>query len=643
MSAGTSGWGVASEHGFFAELKRRHVVRVAIAYVIAGWLIVQVATQVFPFFRIPDWAVRLVVLLLIIGFPIAVAFAWIFELTPEGLRRTTSVDAPDARTPHEHHSIAQKLNVIIIVVLVLAVAVTGWRLYTVKHPEPGVRVVTAAAGPAAASSQGAHTARVAPNAQPSPIVPVPAATIPAKSVAVLPFANDSGNKSEQFFSDGLSADLITALSQFNGLKVISRNSAFQFRDSSDSSAEIGKLLGVAHLLEGSVQRAGDEVRITATLVNAANGSVVWTQRYDKPYKDLFKLQDAITRAVADALKTQLVTTPGAVLQSDRPPSGSLAAWTAYQHGNADAVRGTEAGLRQAIAAYAKAIRLDPDYAAAYAQLSVAWCNLAGVFLSGEARSQALAKAQAAAATALKLDPDSASAHGAHAFLLSFAMDWTGAEAELRRVLQLAPNSADGMSSLATVVATLGHNRRAVGLTRRALASNPRNAPGYTNLATYLAALGRVDAARKAINKAIVLRPDSVDEHASLAIIETQAGNANAALAAARKEPPGPWHDIAMALAFQIGPDRAAADAALQTLIAHDAHGAPYQIAEVYALRGDADSTFMWLDRAFAGRDPGIKYLLSDPFILRFRHDPRFAAFCNKVGLPTTTDAVAIQP
>jgi TolB-like protein/tetratricopeptide (TPR) repeat protein len=632
---------MADRPGFFEELKRRHVVRVAIAYVIAAWLIVQVATQLFPFFRIPDWAVRLVVLLLVIGFPAAVAFAWIFELTPEGLRRTAPADSPEARSDPQHHSIGQKLNVIISVILALAVAVTGWRLYAVQHVKTGA--VAAATMPTTAPARAASAAPPAPKAPArGPVFPVPATSIPAKSVAVLPFANERGAKDQQFFSDGLSEDLITALSQFAGLKVISRESAFQFRNSKDSSAKIGKLLGVAHLLEGSVQRSGDEVRITATLVDASDGTVLWTQHYDKPYKDLFALQDDITHSVANALKAKLLSTPGAVVQSDRPPSGNLDAYAALQHGDAYMDLGTEAGCRAAIAAYGRAIRLDPRYAVAYAGLSNAWGNLAGSFLSGDPRKQAREKEKAAVDTALKLDPDSSRAHRAHANLLMAAMDWSGAEAEFQRAARLAPNDAGALGSLASVVAALGQNRRAVDLARKSLASNPRNAVEYTNLSGYLAALGHLDAARKAIDTAIALQPGSADQYATLAMVEIQAGNAKAALAAAQKEPPGAWHDVAIALALQIGSDKKAADAALRKLIAEQAGGASYQIAEVYALRGDADNTFKWLDRAWGNRDPGISYLLSDPFILRYRNDPRFAAFCRKVGLPTTTDAVAMK-
>ncbi|HET7931615.1 MAG TPA: tetratricopeptide repeat protein, partial [Rhodanobacteraceae bacterium] len=563
-----------------------------------------------------DWppaVERYLILALIVGFFVVLVLAW-----------------------YHGEKGAQRIGGMEIMILALLLAIGGgliWRFGAVAKA-PHVMQVAKTTTPAASVEQA--PAKTSPS--------IPAAGIPEKSVAVLPFANMSGDPKQQFFSDGLSEDLINTLSQYQGLKVISRDSAFQFRDSKDSSAKIGKLLGVAHLLEGSVQRAGDEVRITATLVDAANGSIVWSQRYDKPYTDLFKLQDAITDAVATALRTQLVTAPGAVLQTDRPPSGSLAAYTAYQQGNADSGQGTEAGFRKAIADYQTAIRLDPNYAAAYARLAAGWLNLGGAFLADPGKiAQAYAKARAAVATSLKLDPDSASGHDARSNLLTNVdMDWDGAEIEARRMLQLAPTNAGAKYALATRLATLGRVLDAVKLTRQALTSDPRNANWYNWLGGYLTSLGRLDEATTAANRAIALQPGAIDFHEQLAVIAVLRGQPKVALAAAQKEPSGPWHDIAMALALQIGPDRKSADAALQSLITKYPKTAPYQIAEVYALRKDPDTMFQWLDRAWSNRDPGIANLLYDPFILRYRNDPRFAAFCKKVGLPTTTDAVAIK-
>ncbi|HET7930060.1 MAG TPA: hypothetical protein VFL63_01545 [Rhodanobacteraceae bacterium] len=470
-----------------------------------------------------------------------------------------------------------------------------------------------------------------------------ASAIPEKSVAVLPFSNDSGDPGQQFFSDGLSENLINALSQFAGLKVISRNSAFQFRGSKDTSAQIGKALGVAHLLEGSVQRQGGDVRITATLVNAPDGSILWSQRYDRPYHDLFALQDEITSAAAAALQVELLTTPGAVLQSDRPPSGNLAAYAAYQHGVAYDALGTERDFQHAIDAYAEATRLDPKYAAAWAQLSSTLVNRAVQFQGGVQAAQAIADARKAADTALALDPDLSLAHRARANLWQLVdMDWRGAEVEAQRALLLAPNDAGAKFGVAYISPALGQVQRAVELARQALLVDPRHARWYEWLSYYLAGTGQLDQARQAIETAIALRPHGSANYAQLTVIEILRGDPAAALAAARKEPPGIWHDIAMSLALQVGPDRAAADAALDAFTKAHADDAAYQLAEMYALRKDPDAVFKWLDRAWSNRDSGVFLLLSDPLILRYRHDPRFAAFCRKIGLPATTDAVAMK-
>jgi TolB-like protein/tetratricopeptide (TPR) repeat protein len=466
--------------------------------------------------------------------------------------------------------------------------------------------------------------------------PHPAAFAPAaRSIAVLPFVNMSGDQNQQYFSDGVSEDLIVALSQFPGVKVIGHTSSFQFRDSKEDSRNIGAKLGVAHLLEGSVRRSGDMVRVSAELINTADGSAQWSERYDRPYKELFALQDEITRAVAMALRTKLMPGEHAVAQSDKPPSGSLEAYNALLQGRFYFSRITEADMRKAIEYYTQATELDPNYALAWSFLSRTWSSLSADFLEGAPAQSAYAKARAAADRALTLSPDLAFAHLARADLLEFAdFDWRAAEAEYRQALALAPNDAPAQFGLGQLLATLGDADQAIELTRQALATEPLRANVYYWLGNYYLGINRLDEAERAIRRAIELQPAAQSFHAQLAIIEIKRGRAQEALAAAQQEPPGAWKDAALALAQQVGPDRSAADAALRTLIDKNASLAPYQIAQVYALRDDAKETFEWLDRAWTDRDSGIQYLLLDPFILRYRDDPRLAAFCRKVGLPT---------
>ena len=463
----------------------------------------------------------------------------------------------------------------------------------------------------------------------------------SKSVAVLPLKNESGDPNQQYFTDGISEDLITALSQVPGLKVIGRASSFHFRDSNEDSKSIGAKLGVVHLIEGSVRRAGDTVRVSAELINAADGSTQWSDRYDRPYKDLFALQDEITRAVAAALKARLLAGGGSAAQSDRPPSGKLEAYTALLQGRFYSQRISEAGFHKAIDQFSSAVQLDPDYALAWSELARALDALAENYLGGSVAQQTYAKAQAAAERALALAPDLAAPHVAQGYLLQrVRFDSRAARAEFERAVQLAPDDLEAKFALGNQLASIGQVERAVELTREVLSIDPMNSRRLDWLAIYLTALGRLDEAEHAVRKAIELSPDSDSFAATLTGIAVQRGDARAAATAAERSPPGSWRTIALAWAYQIGPDRAAADAALRTLIDQQGDASAFQVAEVYALRNDADKTFEWLEHAWTTRDPGVTSLLHDPWIARYRSDPRFAAFCQKVGLPTPAEVQA---
>jgi TolB-like protein/Flp pilus assembly protein TadD len=589
---------------FLARLKQRKLVQWALAYVAAAFALLQGIDIVAQRFGWPDVVERSLIIAICVGFFMVLLLAW-----------------------YHGERGAQKVSGIELLILALLLGIGGGALWRFAD------------APTAATAVAAE-----PAGTPAGIQPVPAASIPQKSVAVLPWANESGDKDQQYFSDGLSEDLITALSQFAGLKVISRDSSFHFRHSNDSSREIGAKLGVAHLLEGSVQKLGDEVRISAELVNCADGSTLWSQHYDRPYKDLFALQDDITKSVAAALKAKLLEGGGAVVQSDRPPSGNLAAYTAYQRGVAYATLGTATGQHQAIAQFDQAIRLDPRYAQAYAASSVAWQGLAGSFdTDAVAVRNEIAQARAAADMALQLDPELAFAHEALAGLMAaFDFNWTGALAESQRAMKLAPGDSGAKAGLAAIQARLGQISSAVELDRQALGSTPLSAGGYFGLGRKLVGLGQLDEAESALRQSIKLTSGASRPHAYLAMIEVLRGDAAAALSAAQKTPAGFWHDFAVTLALQIGTDRAAADAALKNAIDKYSSNDAYQIADIYAVRKDPDNMFKWLDRAVANRDAGVELLLFDPLILRYQHDPRFAVFCKKVGLPTTTDAKAMS-
>lgn len=454
----------------------------------------------------------------------------------------------------------------------------------------------------------------------------------AASIAVLPLTNEIGEADQRYFSDGISEDLITALAQFPGLKVIGRSSSFQFRDSKEDSRSIGRKLGVAHLLEGSVRKSGDLIRVSTELIDTSDGSTQWSQRYDRPYKDLFALQDEITRAVAGELKTKLLPDGHAAEQSERPPGGNLEAYNAMLQGRFYSRRNTEADVRKAIELLTQATQLDPRYAFAWSQLAFAWTGFGAQYLGGAPSRDAYVQAREAADHAIALSPDLAAGHLARGFLLQSAdLDWRGAQAEYHRAAELAPDDGNAQFSLGNQLAIHGDLQQAIELTRQALVTDPLRADWHGALTSYLLALNHLDEAQNAFRRAIELQPGAI--HFVPTVIEIKRGDAAAALQAAQQEPSGVYQDVALALALQIGSDRNAADAALRTLIEKHAGSTGYQIAEVYALRNDGKATFEWLDRAWSDRDSGIQQLLFDPFILRFRGDPRFAAFCRKVDLP----------
>jgi len=582
------------------RLRERKLVQWALAYIAAAFALIQVIDVVAQRFGWPDALERVLILALVLGFFVTLVLAWYHG--EKGAQKITSTE-------------------LAILTLLLGIGVVLiWRM----AQAPGV----------------ATTPNVRAGAKES------ATSIPDKSIAVLPLMNESGEKDQQYFSDGLSEDLITALSQFAGLKVIARESSFKFRNSGDNAKTIGAKLGVAHLLEGSVQRAGDVVRVSATLIKAADGSAIWSQHYDRPYKDLFALQDDITQQVAVALKAELMGAADARVksQSDRPPGGSVAAYDALLDGNFNAAQESETSLRKAVVAFQRATAQDPAYAMAYARLSMAWTELAGTVLDSASpeRPQAIAEARKAADTALRLDPDLAETHVARGFLMAWALlDWRGAEVEFNKALAIDPGNRDAMHLLADTLATLGRAEDAIRLDQRVLETNPLDAGTYAALAYFYSGLWQLDDAEHAIRRAIALQPDGIANQANLALVLVQRGDAKDALQAAKAETTAGNRAWALALAYAASADRTAAGAALKDFIARFADDMAYNIAEVYAYRRQPDQAFVWLDRARDQNDGGIQYLLYDPFLLHYKDDPRFAAFCKKVGLPTTTDANAM--
>jgi TolB-like protein/Tfp pilus assembly protein PilF len=588
---------------FLAELRKRKVFQVAIGYLAVAWLLVQVTATILPAFDLPIWTLRLVVLLFALGFPVALLMAWSLELTPDGVKLDVSTTAGK--------------GMLAIAAALMAVAL-GWFFHGLVLPAPHATQVAATSA----------TATPAPR------------KVDARSIAVLPLVNASNDPDQQFFSDGLSENLINSLSRYDGLKVIGRISAFQFRDSKDDSATIGRKLGVAYLLNGSVQRAVDVVRISVSLTNAADGSTLWAEHYDRPYKDLFALQDEIAQSVANVLQARLL--PGiAARQSDRPPSGNMDAYAAYLRAMQFFYQG--ASLEE-IKYQTLATHLDPAYAAAWAHLSVAWARL-GFNGSGEEAQDAYRQARFAADKALALAPDLGLAHAVRGNLLLGAdFDWQGALAEFRRGVELAPEIGAIHSGYSRALAATGRLQTAIVEKRLALSIDPRMVPERFRYVDLLIAAGRLDEAEKEVKAGIELSGYTSSQPYYRLRFALLRGDAKAAQEAATQTSTD-VRDLSLALAAQIGHDRMAADAALAKLFRdHDDLGArqPYELASLYALRGEVDKTVESLDRTWANRDIAIHQVLYDPVMLRFRDEPKFIAFCKKIGLPPPSDSEALS-
>ena len=575
---------------FFQRLKERKLVQWALAYVAAAFALLQGLDIIAQQFGWPENVRRGSTLALVVGFVVTLVLAWYHG--ERGKQRVTGTE---------------------VFVLALLVSLGGllvWR-FTNSSPAPGVAPVSA----------------IVPN------------VIPEKSIAVLPFENLTDDKNAAYFAEGIQDEILTKLASIADLKVISRTSTRRFKSAPDNVREIAQQLGVAHLLEGSVQKSNDQVRVNVQLINAIKDSHVWAETYDREFKDIFGVEGEIATTIADTLQVKLTGTAKRLLAAR--PTENAQAHQFYLQGVFYHARGSKEDYRKAIDFYREAVRLDPRYALAWTELSISWMNLSRKFLNGQEAQDAYAQALAAAQSALALDPNLAAAHTARGLVLESNFDWKGAEAEFRRAIELAPHDDAPKATLADLMATLGHPEQAVGLAREELKSDPLCASCYHWLASYLSALDRLDEAEQAIRKAIELQPGHADFYTQLTVIAIQRGDAKAALDAAQQEvEAGGWQEIALALARQISGDAVAADSALEKLIDSQGNEAGFQIAQVYALRNDPDKVFEWLDRAWANRDPGIGQLLYDPFLMRYKDDPRFAAFCQKVRLPAPAELAA---
>ena len=453
------------------------------------------------------------------------------------------------------------------------------------------------------------------------------------SVAVLPFSDMSPDKDQEYFSDGLTEELIGNLTKISGLKVAARSSAFQFKGKNEDLRNIGRQLGVANVLEGSVRKEGNRLRITADLTNVDDGFQLWAETYNLEINDVFAAQDKIATAVSRALQVKLMSPDGAALPVTSR-STNPEAYQAYLQGQYFAARGQDNDdLKKALSYANQATELDPNYAPAWAQRAEALQGLARIGLMKP--DEGFRAARESAEKAIALDPNLATGYLALGLVqISYDWDWKGADASLSKAAQLEPGSASVLGNRAYLARHLGRLEDTIALSRQALALDPLRANAHLSMGYVLYLVGRYDEAKAALQKAQDLNSQLSGLHLTRGQIFIAEGHLQEALTEIDQET-GDWDKLSgEALAYAALGNRRESDEALKKLIATHQDDAAYQIAEAYAFRGETEKAFQWMGRAIQQRDAGAPELQINPLMSSLRRDPRYAELLKKMHLPT---------
>jgi TolB-like protein/tetratricopeptide (TPR) repeat protein len=588
---------------FLQELKRRNVIRMAGLYLVGAWLLVQVASTLFPAFNVPDGALRGLVIVLALGFVAALVFSWIYELTPDGLKR-------DAEVPPDRSIGAQtgrRMDRMIIAVLALALVYVAPATIVLSKRHEDLAVATATA-PAAAAT------------------PAP----DDNSIAVLPFVDMSQAKDQEYFSDGLSEELLNQLAQVPQLRVIARTSSFSFKGKEIPIADIARALNVAHVLEGSVRKSGNTLRITAQLIRTSDSSHLWSNTYDRSLDDVFKVQDEISREVVSALKLQLLPEK---LPDNTQHTKNPAAYEQYLLGKEAARTGGRAAVEAALAAFRRAVALDPNYSNAVAQVGNQYGSMTDFQDTPAQREAMIDRSITTATKAIEIAPDlpdGYSVRGSQRFRLRW--DWQGAQADIARALELDPNRAVTLVQNSYELSALGRHDEAIAQARKATSLDPLSDEVWTQLGRALTATHADAEARQAFERALVLNPQQNWANFLLGNLLLSQGKLDEAMARYQRAPDQFRTTGTAMVEFSRGREQAANEA-LHKLESDYTIGFAYQIAQVYAWRGNKDKAFEWLDRCLELHDAGLARLQYDPAVDPLRSDPRFAALVAKMGFP----------
>jgi TolB-like protein len=544
----------------------------------------------------PHLVGRILMSVLILGFPLVLTLAWY-----HGHRGLKKIGAGEL-------AILSVLVLIASALLVVLVRAPHEHLQTRATPSEQSNV-----------AQSVQMAVTAPALALSPAT----SAIPEKSVAVLPFLDMSEKKDQEYFSDGLSEELIDMLTKIPNLRVPARTSSFYFKGKQATIADIAKALGVAHVLEGSVRKSGNVLRITAQLVRASNGYHLWSQTYDRKLEDIFKIQDEIAAAVVVALQTAMAMQPS--LPEYKP--ANMDAYNAFSRGRYFLQKGTKQDSEQAIAAFEEALKLDPRYAAAWAGIAATYNRLATY--GWMPPKNAYPEVRRAVDHALSIDPNLAAAHWEMSNLeWNFAFDAEKSREEARRAREMDPSLANREEAFNALAA--GQLDAAIHSFLQAVQRDPLNAVLIGNLGFTLQSANRLAEAESVTRRMLELNPAGA--HCALGEVLLAEHKPDAALATMREETDqdSRWC-IADAL-WALG-RRKEADAVLAEAKAKYADSQAYSLAASYALRNDKDEAFKWLDRAYDNRESGVMTMWADAFLRSLRGDPRFTALLRKLKLP----------
>jgi TolB-like protein/Flp pilus assembly protein TadD len=597
------------KRSLFAELKRRNVIRVAIAYLAVSWLVLQAGALMFQALDLPNSVLRGLLAVLVVGFIPSLVFSWVYELTPEGLKRESEVDRDESIT----HLTGRKLDFLVIGVLGAIVALLLVDKFVVS---PRLAARAAANVPAAAAPAVSPPAAATSAAEP--------ATEQA-SIAVLPFVNMSDDKANEFFSDGISEELLNLLAKITQLHVAARTSSFSFKGKEVAIPEIAKTLHVANVLEGSVRKAGEHVRITAQLIRANDGFHVWSQTWDRKLDDIFKIQDEIAAEVVRELKVTLLGAAPMTRTTDpRAYELFLQARQLGQQQNAEAFAKSDELYRQVLA-------IDSQYAPAWDELARNAVNEASRSLVSN--DEGTTRAREAVRKTLTIDPDYAPAYARLAFIaMGYDNDLAVAAKYLERALALDPTNLSVLNVVSTMLGSLGRKEEALTVAEAIVHRDPVGLTPLYNLGLMLRWAGRLDDAIADWRTVASLSPRRGGVHANIGLAMVLKGDAQGGLAEIEQETNENRRMINLPMAYYALGRKADSDKALAALIEKEEKDSAFNIAYVCAFRGDADKAFEWLDKAVEYHDPGLSEIFqSKDLFASVLSDPRWLPFLRKIG------------